>query len=569
MLNTNIATPVYTRSASHSSLPVTKLPAAATIQNPAITVLPSQPVIVEYSETQKLRFASICSYVMQGIDSIPIRVEVSIVPGLPKLEIIGLPDTAIKESKERILKSLIAHHYKVPTGNITVNLSSANLRKRGTLYDLPITLGLLIASKQIPKPANLQQFIIAGELSLEGTLRRAEGLFSTALENLEHYQKLYYLVPRENEADFETLSKVRKLQFFCVANLAEAIQTLHEQKTLPRTQTTAPRVSVNSNYNIISGAHTQAQQQAQQKDFNEVAGHSMAKLALQLAAINRLNVLFVGPPGAGKSMLMHRMPSILPPLDFQTFLMANRIYKAYDDSNETMLTQQPLRVVHSSIHSTSLIGGGRVPRPGEISLAHGGFLFLDELSEFERNTLQNLRTPLDLKYVTISRVEQQVTFPCNFTLLACTNPCNCGYYGDMIKSCTCTRTGISRFYSKLSGPLLDRFDMMVYISKLAEKDFTEEQALSSATMKTNVANALQRKSRYQALHTNKTLKELFTTHSLARELIGKAIKKEIVSLRKVTAIFKIIHALELFYDRKIDKTIVLQALELARTKLEI
>ncbi|BBM89423.1 hypothetical protein COTS27_01122 [Spirochaetota bacterium] len=533
--------------------PITSHTRNESINRAPIKNLPSQ---------HKIKFGAINSYVIQGIESIPVRVEVSIVTGLSKLEIIGLPDTAIKESKERVVKSIISNGYKVPPGNITINLSSAKIRKRGTLYDLPITLGILIASNQIYIPQNLDQFIIAGELSLEGNLKRIEGLFTTVLEHIDRGESYTYLIPHENEEDIKAIKKFKHVPFFSASTLTEAITTLEKQKQITNLAFTQP------SYISKRNQHPDIQETAP-KDFKEVTGHSIAKLALQLAAVNNLNVLFVGPPGSGKSMLMHRIPSILPNLSFKDSLMVNRIYKAYNDTGEHFITAKPFRTVHSTINQTSLIGGGRYPKPGEISLSHKGFLFLDELSEFERTTLQTLRTPLDMKTITISRVEQQVVFPCDFTLLACTNPCSCGYYGDPIKRCVCTRGAVSRFYSKLSGPLIDRFDIMIYVSKIDEKDFSEQQPLSSATMQTNINTALGRKQTFKPLYQTATLKEIFKTNDLARTVIQKALTKEIISIRRINAIFKIAYALELFYGRKMDKAIIMQALELARNKLGI
>ncbi len=516
-------------------------------------------------KNKKTKFTCISSYVMNGIDSVKIDVEVSISVGLSKIEIIGLPDMAIRESRERILKSVLANGYKIPTGNITINLASAKIKKRGTLYDLPIALALLTASGQISSPANLQSFVIAGELSLEGDVRPVEGIFSTVLDHIQAKKKYLYIIPRENMKDFLSLQKIQKIDFFPVTSLQEAIQALQDQRPC--------KISPSS---LLSDNETQKTPKQEDEtalinetDFLEVAGNSVAKLAIQLAVIGKLNVLLVGVPGCGKSMLMKCVPSVLPKLTLEKALMVSRIYKSYGYDIDDLIQKMPFREVHSSIYVPSLIGGGSPPKPGEISLAHNGVLFLDELSEFSRIALQSLRTPVEKKTITISRVDHQSTFPCNFMLFACTNPCPCGYHGDGIKMCSCNRSMISRFYARLSGPLIDRFDIVIRVSRADEKDFVNGKSISSQTMRANIQKAFENRKTMKPFYYKKTLQQVFQENSLAKEVIINAMNKQFISFRKVRSIFRVAHALELFYGEAMNKKIILQSLELVRNKLHL
>lgn len=491
------------------------------------------------------------SYVIQGLDSIPITVEVSVVKGLPKFEIIGLADIATKESKERIFKSITGLGYKLPPGNITVNLAPAKIKKRGTLYDLPISIGVILASKQIDCPDQLEKFLIAGELSLDGKVREVSGLFITALQNIEKKKEMYYILPNSNLKDLQPFPTIQD-KILPVSDLKESLQQLENPKPVPysKPQVVKETKSVN--------------------DFDEVLGNEMAKLALQLAVIQKLNVLFIGPPGGGKSMLMTRINDILPPLSKEESLMVTRIHQCKGispDENNLIIENPPFREVHNSILSSSLIGGGKYPEPGEISLAHKGFLFLDELSEYGKQSLQSLRLPLEQKKITINRIEGQVTFPCDFTLLACTNPCPCGYYGDDVRMCTCSKAMMSRFYTKLSGPILDRFDIMLFINPFDKKSFTQKKILDSKTMKSNIITAMERKKSNPYLYEKKNIKEIFEEYPIFQEWILKSLERKLFSLRKVKSILKTCYSLELFYGEKLNSDILLTAIDLCRNKI--
>lgn len=495
------------------------------------------------------------SYVIRGLDSIPTTVEVSVVPGLAKFEIIGLADIATKESRERVMKSITGLGYRVPPGNITINLSPAKIKKKGTLYDLPIAMGILMASGQITQPDNLEKFLIVGELSLDGKVREVPGLFITALQNYyEEKNNQYYLIPELNYQEMRVFSDLEK-NILPINDLGEAVEMVNQP---------IPRIPM-----IPEIDHPSPK--SEEKDFREVMGNNTAKLALQLAVIHRLNILFIGPPGGGKSMLINRVPTILPPLSQKESLEVTKIHqiKGITHEENILIETLPFRSVHNSIHPSSLIGGGKFPEPGEVSLAHHGFLFLDELSEFNKLTLQCLRIPLEEKQITINRMEGQVTFPCNFTLLACTNPCPCGYYGDDTKMCSCSRSMMSRFYSKLSGPILDRFDIIIFINGFDRKNFQSQKILDSATMKKNIQNAILRKSEYPYPFKGITLKEIFKTQPLFEELILRSVEKKLFSLRKVKSILKTIYALELLHKKTADRELLLTAIDLCRNKVKL
>jgi len=398
--------------------------------------------------SQARSLAMVSSRAVVGVTAHPVIVEVHLANGLPAFSTVGLPEAVVKESKDRVRGALLNSGFEFPAKRITVNLSPADLPKHGSRFDLPIAIGILAASGQIPAK-NLQDYEFVGELALDGQLRPVVGVLPTALAMTASEKTL--IAPHQNSAEAALVKEASSLS---AAHLIHVCQHLAGQDQLSISQ---PNTSIAGN----SGA----------PDINEVKGQEYAKRALEVAAAGGHSILFVGPPGTGKSMLAARLPGIMPPLSNQEALESAAIYsvsQGHFDAAQWM--QRPFRSPHHSASSAALVGGGSNPRPGEISLAHNGILFLDELTEFSRATLEQLREPLETGLINISRASQQVQYPADFLLIAACNPCKCGYFGDGTDRCQCSATSIEKYKGKLSGPLLDRIDMTVYLKRLSASE---------------------------------------------------------------------------------------------------
>lgn len=387
----------------------------------------------------------ICSTRTLGINGIQgslVRVECYISNGLPAFDIVGLPDTAVKEARERVRAAAKTSGMRFPTGRITVNLAPASLKKSGTHYDLPILLGILCACEAVKRPPSTSAFI--GELSLDGQIRPISGVLPMAIAaKKEGIDTLY--VPAQNAAE-ATLS--RGPAIIPVQTVSELISALNGETTLEEEPIWVPE----------HGSITAL-------DFKDVLGQENAKRALEIAAAGSHNVLLIGPPGSGKSMLSKRLPSILPDMTWQESLDVTQIYSVLGmlTPNSPLITRRPFRSPHHTISNMGLTGGGANPKPGEISMAHKGVLFLDELPEFRKDTLDMMRQPLEDGQVTISRVSGTVTYPAEFMLVCAMNPCKCGWYGDVSGRCTCTEQSVLNYRSRISGPLLDRIDIIIEV----------------------------------------------------------------------------------------------------------
>ncbi len=387
-----------------------------------------------------------------GLDPYLVRVEVDLSPGHQVFQIVGLPDKAVQESAQRVRAALRNCGYEFPSQKrITVNLSPGDVRKEGPAFDLPIALGILLATGQIPGIAD--GTVAVGELSLDGVVRPVTGVLGIALEARDQ-RRSRLIVPTENGKE---ASVVEALPVFAVSTLPEAVAVATGNGQ------PLPPVSLSLDDPVYD------------VDFSEVKGQESAKRALEVAAAGGHSVLMIGPPGAGKTMLARRLPTILPPLTVEEALEVTKIYSVAGKLPRAvgLMTQRPFRAPHHSVSAGGLIGGGSVPKPGEISLAHHGVLFLDELPEFHRDVLEALRQPLEEGTVTVSRATHTVTFPARFLPVAAMNPCPCGFYGDPYKRCTCSLYQVRAYRRKLSGPLLDRFDIHLEIPRLTAEEILE------------------------------------------------------------------------------------------------
>ncbi len=403
--------------------------------------------------------AKLRSTALFGVEAFVVDVEVDVSYALPSFNIVGLPDTAVQESKERVRSAIKNTEYQFPMQRITVNLAPADVKKEGPALDLPIAIGILTANEQM-KAIPYKQFIIIGELSLNGEIRPVHGVLSIALMAKKQGIK-NIVVPEENARE---AGIVEGINIFPISNLRELVRFLNQEiDILPINVDKKELMRHSDNYQI---------------DFSDVKGQNHAKRALEVAAAGSHNVIMIGTPGSGKTMLAQRIPTILPSLTLEESIEITRLYSVSNLANydSPVMTRRPFRSPHHTISNIGLIGGGRIPKPGEISLAHNGVLFLDELLEFNRSALESLRQPLEGGKITISRTLRSVTYLSHFMMIAAANPCPCGYFGDPIKQCTCTSNQIRKYRSRISGPLLDRIDIQIDVPRLDYRELTNRNS---------------------------------------------------------------------------------------------